>query len=142
MAVTLDDRRPSRLAALSIVAVAALLSGVAASGITLVVQNHLSQQDTKREVLGRLAGFRYLLARTDCPLVQGEPFRTLNEAYIVFANDQEVLDALEALRTTRGNDGELIAAVIKRMAEAAGVPITLDDAFLTRPMTPTDRNRC
>ena len=53
------------------IVVAALLSGLAASGITLVVQNHLSQRDAKREVLGRLAGFRYLLARTDCPLVHG-----------------------------------------------------------------------
>ena len=59
-----------------------------------------------------------------------------------FANDQEVLDALEALRNTRGNDGELVASVIKRMAEASGVPIVLDDAFLTRPMAPTDRSRC
>ena len=133
--------KPTQLTVGSIV-VAALLSGLAASGITLVVQNHLSQRDEKREVLGRLAGFRYLLARTDCPLVHGEPFRTLNEAYLVFANDQEVLDALEALRRTSGNDGELVASVIKRMTEASGVPIALDDAFLTRPMAPTDRNRC
>ena len=72
----------------------------------------------------------------------GEPFRTLNEAYIVFANDQEVLNALEALRRTSGHDGELVASVIKRMAEASGVPIALDDAFLARPMAPTDPNRC
>ena len=133
--------KPTQLTIVSIV-VAALLSGLAASSITLVVQDHLSQRDAKREVLGRLAGFRYLLARTDCPLVHGEPFRTLNEAYIVFANDQEVLDALEALRRTRGNDGELVASIIKHMAEASGVPIPLDDAFLTRPMAPTDLSRC
>ena len=53
--------KPMQLTVVSIV-VAAFLSGMAASGITLVVQNHLSQRDAKRDVLGRLAGFRYLLA--------------------------------------------------------------------------------
>ena len=53
--------KPTQLTVVSIV-LAALLSGLAASGITLVVQNHLSQRDAKREVLVRLAGFRYLLA--------------------------------------------------------------------------------
>ena len=47
--------KPTQLTIVSIV-LAALLSGLAASGITLVVQNHLSQRDAKREVLVRLAG--------------------------------------------------------------------------------------
>ena len=47
------------------IVVAALLSGLAASGITLVVQNHLSQRDAKREVLARISDLPVVPYRQD-----------------------------------------------------------------------------
>ena len=43
----------------------------------------------------------------------------------------DVLDALDALRTSGDErDGELIVALIKRMATAAGIEINRDDVSL------------
>ena len=122
------------------VVVAALLSGLLAALLTMFVGHWQDQKELKRDVLRRFAGSRYVLTQPGLVLPNGEPFVALNEAFIVFADEPEVLSALEALRTGGDDrDSELIVALIKRMAAAADVPVTLDDAFIVRPMTPQNR---
>ena len=117
--------------------VASLLSGLVAVVVTLFVGAWLDQREIKRDVLRRFAGTRYLLTQPGRILPNGEPFVALNEAFVVFADDPEVLSALDNLRTGGDDrDSELIVALIKRMAVAADIPVTLDDAFIRGPMTP------
>ena len=116
--------------------VASLLSGLLAVVVTIFVGACLDRREIKRDVLRRFAGTRYLLTQPGRILPNGEPFVALNEAFVVFADDPEVLSALDNLRTGDDRDSELIVALIKRMAAAADIPVTLDDAFIREPMTP------
>ena len=121
-----------------LVVVASLISGLLAVLISITVGACLDQREIKRDVLRRLAGHRYLLTDGRCPSPNGEPFVALNEAIVVFADHDDVLDALDALRTSDGrDDAELIVALIKRMATAAGIKINRDDVSLRQPLVPT-----
>ena len=114
-----------------LVVVASLISGLLAVLISITVGACLDQREIKRDVLRRLAGHRYLLTDGRCPSPNGEPFVALNEAIVVFADHDDVLDALDALRTSDGrDDAELIVALIKRMATAAGIKINRDDVWV------------
>ena len=116
-----------------------MAGAVTGSFILLWGGDYLDSQDSKRDVLRRVAGASFTLTGDRCPLPNGEPFVGLNEAFVAYAEDEEVIDALEELRESGGeNTGELIVALIKRMAEAAGVPIPVDDASLMQPLTPRD----
>ena len=114
--------------------VTSLLSGLVAAGVTIWVRAWLDRREIKRDVLRRLAGNRWPLAGTHPPEAKAEFLVAVNEAFIVFAHDKEVIDALKDLRASNG-DAEHIVALIKRMASAAGVPIALDDAFIEWPFT-------
>ena len=117
--------------------VASLLSGLVAVLVTLFVRARQDQREIKRDVLRRLAGTRYLLTRRGQVLPSGEPFVALNEVFVVFADEPDVLNALERLRKDGGeSNAENIVALIKRMAAAAEVPVNLDDAFIRNPFTP------
>ena len=121
---------------------ASLVSGLIGVVVVISVGAWLDQREIKRDVLRRLAGSRYVLGENGrCIQPNGEPFVALNEAFIVFANEPEVLEALEALRTGGDRDDENIVALIKRMAAAASVPVNLDDAFIVRPFAPPDSCR-
>ena len=114
-----------------------LVGAVAGAALTLSVGACLDQKEIKRDVLRRFAGTRYVLTQTGRVLPNGEPFVALNEAFIVFADHPDVLSALDNLRTGGDDrDSELVVALIKRMAAAANVSVTLDDAFIRQPMTP------
>ncbi len=113
-----------------------LLSGLLAAWITLAVNASRDKRRIKRDVLRRLAGNRYFLTAQGLQLPSsGEPFVALNEVFIVFNDDKEVLDAVKQLRAS-GGASEHVVALIKRMATAAGVQIHLDDAFIDYAFTP------
>ena len=118
----------------------ALLSGLAGAVITQMWHDSRENVQIKRDVLRRVAGTRYLLTQPGLVLRSGEPFVALNEAFIVFAEDPEVMAALEALRTGRDRSAENVVALIKRMAAAANVPVNLDDAFIIEPFTPKSKS--
>ncbi|MCY3791816.1 MAG: hypothetical protein OXH63_23815 [Gemmatimonadetes bacterium] len=115
----------------------AVAGAVTGAFILLYGGDYLDSRDSKRDVLRRLSGASFTLTGDRCPLPNGEPFVALNEAFVAYAEDEEVIEALEELRESgEENTGELVVALIKRMAESAGVPIPVDDASLMQPLTP------
>ncbi len=97
----------------------------------MIVSAQQRKLELKRDVLRRIAGNRHIgLPKRIPPPPNGEPYVALNEAFIVFADDTKVLQALQDLRRHRPARTEDFVAVVKRMASAAGVPINLDDAYI------------
>ena len=132
-----EDERPAELGNGALVLVASLLSGLIGVLVATYVRAWQDQREIKRDVLRRLAGNRYILTGEGLVQSNGEPFVALNEAFVVFAKEPEVLKALEALRKDDDNRArENIVALIKRMAAAAHVPVTLDDAFIASAFKP------
>ena len=111
-----------------------VVSGLLGVLVAIGVGSWLDHREIQRDVLRRLAGNRFVLTNSQCVQLSGEPFVALNEAFVVFADEPEVLAALEALRGS-DRDRERIVALIKRMAVAAAVPVNLDDAFIEEPFT-------
>ena len=97
----------------------------------------------KRDVLRRFAGNRYVMVESGLGVQPtGEPFVALNEAFVVFAGDSEVIEALETMHAELGRPNRLIdniLTLVKEMAAAADVPIGLNDSFIERPFVPTTR---
>ena len=124
-----------------------LISGLIGALAAVLIQSYigygLDQLAVKRDVLRRFAANRYVLTGGE-PGVQlnGEPFVALNEAFVVFAGDPEVIEALETMHTELGRPGRLvenIVTLVKEMAAASDVPIGLNDSFIQRPFTPPRR---
>ena len=122
-----------------------LISGLFAALLAVGVQSHLDELAdelaTKRDVLRRFAGNRYVLTENSGATTQpnGEPFVALNEAFIVFAEDPTVIEALRVMHDQLGQQGRLvdnIVTVVKEMAEVSNVAINLNDSFIERPFTP------
>lgn len=119
--------------------VSILLSGVVAVIISIWFQHRFKVLMIKRDVLRRFVGNRYAL--TESLMGQaGEPFIALNEIFIVYAKDQQVIAALNKMHEELGLPGRLsdnIVTLTKAMANAAKVPLNqLNDEFITRPFTP------
>ena len=121
-----------------------LISGLFAALLAVGVQSHLDELAdelaTKRDVLRRFAGNRYVLTENSGATTQpnGEPFVALNEAFIVFAEDPTVIEALRVMRdqSQQGRLVDNIVTVVKEMAEVSNVAINLNDSFIERPFTP------
>ena len=122
-----------------------LISGLFGALLAVGFQSHLDELAdklaTKRDVLRRFAGNRYVLTENSGATIQlnGEPFVALNEAFIVFAEDPTVIEALRVMHDQLGQQGRLvdnIVTVVKEMAEVSNVAINLNDSFIERPFTP------
>lgn len=98
-----------------------------------------AEYELKHDVLQRIVGHRYILTNVpEC--YEGEPFIALNEAYVVYADDEEVIAALKKMHKEiyppEGNMENLLS-VVKAMTKAADVPATLlDDEFFLKPFVP------
>ena len=104
------------------------------------VDYQFGQMASKMDVLRRFAANRYVMTEIG-PGIQsnGEPFVALNEAFVVFARDPEVIEALETMHAELEQPGRLvenIVTLVKEMADAADVPVDLNDSFIRRPFTP------
>ena len=122
-----------------------LISGLVGALLAVAFQSYIGHTldtlATKRDVLRRFAGNRYVLTENSGATIQpnGEPFVALNEAFIVFAEDPTVLEALRVMHDQLGQQGRLvdnIVTVVKEMAEVSNVAINLNDSFIERPFTP------
>ena len=128
--------------------IAAVVSGILGGSVVALfavwARAHAGYQPdplkAKVEVLRRFAGNRYVLTEGSLGVQSnGEPFTALNEAYIVFAKDREVVEALRAMHRELGLPDRLvdnITTLVKKMAEATNTPIDFNDAFIQRPFTP------
>ncbi|MCY4637126.1 MAG: hypothetical protein OXG04_21960 [Acidobacteria bacterium] len=93
----------------------------------------------KRDVLRRFMGNRYMLTKTGVGVQpNGEPLVAMNEAFIVFARDRQVIEALKSMHTAMREKkcSRGIVGLAKEMAKASDVPIELDDWFIEHPFTP------
>ena len=122
---------------------AALIAAVAALfGLSTVSEQirgveEVIETEIKKDVLRRVVGYRFLLTRRGCVLQNGEPFVSLNEALVVFADEPEVVLALRSLASDEP-EGGLVPKVIRLMARSAGVPLptSVVDDDIRHPLTP------
>ena len=122
-----------------------LISGLVGALLAVAFQSYLGytfdEIATKRDVLRRFAGNRYVLTNTSRATIQpsGEPFVALNEAFIVFSKHPNVVEALRVMHAQLGQEGRLsenIVTLVKEMAEASKVAVELNDSYIERPFTP------
>ena len=116
-----------------------LFSGILATIFAVSLQRRFNVLMIKRDVLRRFVGNRYALTES-LKGQSGEPFIALNKIFIVYANHQQVIKALNKMHEELGLPGRLsdnIVTLTKEMTRAAKVPLTgLNDEFITRPFTP------
>ena len=118
-----------------------MLSGLLAAIISVSLQRRFNVLMIKRDVLRRFVGNRYALTES-LKGHAGEPFIALNEIFVVYAKDQQVIAALKKMHEEPGRLSDNIVTLTKAMALAAKVPINdLNDEFITRPFTPPFRER-
>ena len=93
----------------------------------------------RRDVLRRLCGHLYRLT-TGRTGQDGEPFIALNEAWVVYADCPNVIEALTMMHRELGEENRLsdnILTVVREMAEITHISVEdLDGSFITRPFAP------
>ena len=121
---------------------ALIAAGAALFGLSTVSEQirgveQVINTEIKKDVLRRVVGYRFLLTRRGCVLQNGEPFVSLNEALVVFADEPDVVIALRSLG---GDEAEsaLVPKMIRLMARSAGVPLpsSVVDKDIQHPLTP------
>ena len=112
-----------------------MLSGVVSAFVSSHLHDTWSEDRWKLEVFQRIVGNSHFAA-TGSEGPSGEPYVALNEVSVVFANDTEVISALEKLH--REKDGESLIDLCKAMAEALKLP--LNEEFIAGPLTPVSPN--
>ena len=118
--------------------VGALAGVIVAAFLNYWLQSKAAELARKLDVLRRLSANRHLLTerglRTQ-PI--GEPFCALNEAVVVFTNDQNVIQALKCMQDNPGQASRDIPKVIKEMYAACGCGLSGDhESLIERPFTP------
>ena len=123
--------------------VLSLLSGMIGVIIGSFLQSYLHKRynrlEQKRDVLRRFVANRHFLTESLRDSRDGtEPFISLNEMFIVFADSPPVISALKKFRQElKQNQVDHILTLIKAMAIASKVCIDeLDDDFISHPFTP------
>ena len=116
-----------------------ILSGITAALVSSYFQKRKDERELKRDVLRRFVGNRYFLTAGQ-QSESGEPFIALNEIFVVYAQDREVIDAIKKMKEELDKQNRLIDNILtltKAMAKAAKVPINgLNDNFIVEPFTP------
>lgn len=123
----------------SIVIASMLISGLVATVVSHLLYRRFAAYSVKRDVLRRFVGNRFILTQSH-PNYSGEPFVALNEIFVVYADDTNVISALKKLHADREYDHRFednLVALIKTMAKAARVELRqLNDYFLMHPFVP------
>lgn len=116
------------------IAIAALVSGLLATSVTLYFQHRRALKERKIDCLRRVVGYRSM------PPVPAWT-SAMNEICVTFNNSTPVMTALalfeRGIRTTGGHANELLLDLIKAMMKDTGMSRTqIDDEFLLRPFQP------
>ena len=116
-----------------------ILSGITAALVSSHLLKRKDERELKRDVLRRFVGNRYFLT-AGRQSKSGEPFIALNEIFVVYARDREVIDAIKKMHEEIRTENRLIDNILtltKAMAKAAKIPISgLNDNFIEAPFTP------
>ena len=117
-----------------------LVAALAATGIQVWLHRRYDQRERRRDVLRRLVGNRHFLRGDPDVQSNAEPYISLNEIFVVFANYPDVVSAVKQYHRTHGLDDLL--TLIKVMAKASDVPIdNVNDEFILRPFGPGKASR-
>ena len=106
--------------------VTSLLSGLVATAVTILVRAWLDRREIKRDVLRRIAGHRWSLAGKPEPQASPEFLTAVNEVFIVFAEDSEVL---------------VVCLLNKLTLDVRGVSTVRAGIAVRRPVRPHASNR-
>ena len=106
------------------------------------LQSRSQKLARKLDVLRRLSANRHILTEKVLRIHTqpiGEPFCALNEAPVVFADNQNVTEALRCMQENPGQTSENILRVIRAMHAACGRSLSQDhESLIERPFTPGD----
>ena len=125
---------------------ASLISGLVGALAGVIVgaflnnwlQSKAAELARKLDVLRRLSANRHLLTEKGLRTQPvGEPFCALNEAIVVFTNDQNVIQTLRCMQDNPGQASRNIPRVINAMYAACGCGLSGDhESLIERPFTP------
>ena len=121
-----------------------LLAVVISAAISYWLHRRFVSLSVKRDVLRQFVGNSYILTKPTIGHI-GEPFVSLNQIYVVYAEDEQVIRALrklhEELTTVPESLIGNILQLIKAMVKAAEVPWSeLNEEFIRRPFSPPAKN--
>jgi len=129
--------------AISVTIVSSLLSGLISVFITTYYYRRYDRKKMKFDILRRLAGSRYCLVPDSNESSKKEFFEALNEVFIVFHDDEKVLNTLEIFHkelniagifsdSANNNLVKLFRAIIRNL----GIEYkTLTDEFFLKPFS-------
>jgi len=117
-----------------------LISGLIGVLISTYYYRRYERRKVKFDTLQRLAGTRYCLTPGASDSSKKEFFEALNEVFVVFHDDEDVLAALEVLHKELNIPGRLFDNIVKlfrAINRNLGIEYkTLTDDFMLRPFTP------
>jgi hypothetical protein len=117
-----------------------LISGLVGVLISTYYYRRYESRKLKFVSLRKLAGGRYCLTPNASDDSKKEFFSTLNEVFVVFPDNEEVLDALDVLHKELNIPNRLFNNIVKlfrAIHRDLGIEYkTLTDDFLLRPFTP------
>jgi hypothetical protein len=121
--------------------VSSVISGLLGVGISTYYYHRAEIGRAKIGTLKSIAAYRWCLTRSmGSQYARDQFFGSLNEAFVIYNDAQEVLTALENMNREishpeRQNDNLL--KVIKAMCDETGIKYSsLNDAFILTPFTP------
>lgn len=116
-----------------------LVSGLLGALITAYFQRRRQNRMIKVDTLRRLSAYRYHLANRTVSAA-GEPFVALNEIFVVYSEEKEVLERLETLHeklsTSPSTLEDDLLRLIKAMAKATDTRLGVADKFISEPFVP------
>ena len=117
----------------SVALVSALISGLLGVVLTLWVTRRREKRATRVETLRRFAGYRY-------DITGAEFMRTLNEVFVVFNSDAEVMGALRDFHAGIGQpsgQNDKLIRLYKEMCRASEIDYAdFNDSFFFKPFSP------
>lgn len=125
--------------------IGALLGALLVAFLQSYLHRKYDQVERKRDVLRRFVGSRHFLTGSLHGRTSAEPFISLNETFIVFADSPAVISALRKLHQELQRPDRLVDNILtltKAMATASSVRMdNLNDDFIVHPFTPSSSER-
>jgi hypothetical protein len=117
-----------------------LVSGLIGVLVSTYYYRRYERRKVKFNTLRRLAGARYCLSPGASDSSKKEFFEALNEVFVVFHDDEDVLAVLEVFHKELNIPGRLFDNIVKlfrAINRNLGIEYkTLTDDFMLRPFTP------
>ena len=118
--------------------ITSLISGLLGIFISNYYHKKSEKNKLKTQTFRRILGYRYCIAsNSSSEYEDNEFFSALNEVFIIFNEDKEVIEALKKMHEEIGQPNRLIdnlVNLIKRMSDVLGINYSnINDSFFERP---------